>query len=412
MIENELSYSLPSLWGDADRPHTAREWEYGRKAELLELFSSLVYGRTPPGGGVSGVEMLAREEGVLDGLATRTQLRLTLSGPLGSKTANLLLYVPSSATAAAPAPVFVGLNFTGNHATSADPSILVTSGWANDEGWHDTTAERAFQERRWPFRIPLEKGYAVATMHCTELEADFPGLAAGGVRGLFHTEEELAAPAPDMWGTIGAWAWGLSRILDVLMTIPEVDGTAAVVHGHSRLGKTALWAAAQDPRFAAAISNNSGCVGASLFRHASGETIPMITDRFPHWFARNFNAYRENLDALPIDQHHLLALLAPRPVHVASASLDAHADPRGEYLATLYASPAMALYGHHGTLPPALATDGNDLAWEEAVQLPTPQPGARVGGRLSYHMREGIHDVLAEDWVRFVEFAEANVMRR
>lgn len=246
-------------------------------------------------------------------------------------------------------------------------------------------------------------------MHCAEIEEDAPGLAATGVCGLFHGAAELAAPAPDMWGTIGAWAWGLSRILDVLQTIPAIDATRAIVHGHSRLGKTALWAAAQDPRFAAAISNDSGCVGASLFRHAAGETITMITDVFPHWFARNLNAYRDDLDALPIDQHHLLALLAPRPVHVASATQDAHADPRGEFLSTLYASPIFELYGYHGTLPAALAKPGEDLPRQDAVGIPTPGQGGRVGERLSYPMREGIHDVLAEDWTRFVDFAEANL---
>ncbi|MFT4067602.1 hypothetical protein [Paraburkholderia sp.] len=409
-MENELSLALPSLWGDKDRPHTAREWEYARKPELIELYSSQVYGRTPEGGGVTGIEVMSRNGRALNGLATMTQLRITLSGPRKSKTAVLLLYTPNSATASSPAPVFVGLNFMGNHSTTSDPTIEVIPGFASAAGWETAAAERAAQARRWPVGIALERGYAVATMHCADLEEDGPGLAAGGVRGLFNSEAELASPTPDMWGAIGAWAWGLSRILDVLATIPEIDATAAIVHGHSRLGKTALWAAAQDPRFAAAISNNSGCVGASLFRHASGETISMITETFPHWFAKNLNAYADDLEALPVDQHHLLALIAPRPVHVSSATLDAHADPRGEFLSTVYASPVMELYGYHGTLPRDKAQAGSDVSWQTAVELPTPEPGSRVGERLSFHMREGVHDVLAEDWRHFADFADANVL--
>lgn len=410
--ENELAFPLPSLWGAADRPRTAREWEFFRRPELLEVYSSQVYGRTPEGGGVSGVEIASCDREALGGLATMSQLKLSLTGPRGSKTASLLLYVPNDASAAEPAPVLVGLNFMGNQSTTDDPTIMESPGWVSSAGWETSAAERAAQVRRWPVRIPLERGYAVAIMHYAELEGDLPGLAAAGVRGLFHGEDELAAPAPDMWGAIGAWAWGLSRILDVLLTMPEIDGAAAIVHGHSRLGKTALWAAAQDPRFAAAISNDSGCVGASLFRHAAGETIPMITRDFPHWFAANLNAYRDDLAALPVDQHHLLALIAPRPVHVASATQDAHADPRGEFLSTVYASPILELYGHKGTRPAGQGLPGDDVAWQDAAKLGTSAPGKRIGGRLSYHMRDGIHDVLAEDWQHFVDFADANVLSK
>jgi len=410
MMKTELAYPLPSLWDNDKRPHTASEWEYSRKPQLLEIFSEQIYGRTPDGGRVTQVNVKSKENDAICGLATRSQITITLSGPKGSKAATLLLYTPSGASASSPAPVFVGLNFMGNHSTTLDSSVDITHGYATSAGWEPAAAERGAQKRRWPVEVAIERGYAVATMHCAELEEDAPGLAGKGVRGLFHTKDVLTNPAPDMWGTIGAWAWGLSRILDALYVIPEIDTTAAIVHGHSRLGKAALWAAAQDPRFAAAISNNSGCVGASLFRHASGETISMITDAFPHWFARNLNAYRQNVEALPIDQHHLLAMIAPRPVHVASASEDAHADPRGEYLATLHASPVMELYGHRGTLPYELANGGADVSPQRTLPLPTPAPNNRIGERLSYHMRQGSHDVLVEDWLHFLDFADANVL--
>jgi len=408
--DNELSVPLPGLWRDGAQPRTAREWEYVRKPELLELFSAHVYGRTPEGGSVSKVETISRDEAALDGLATMSQMRITFRGPLGEKTGILLLYVPNRASAATPAPVFVGLNFLGNHTTTADPTIeLVPGWWAGGQRWVDEPKERAAEERSWPVRIPLERGYAVATMHYADLEPDSHLLAAKGVRALFHSKDELDARRPDMWGAVGAWAWGLSRILDVLTDIPEIDATAAIVFGHSRLGKTALWAAAQDPRFAAAIANNSGTCGAGLFRHPLGQTIANITGQFPHWFCTKLASYADDaLAQLPVDQHQLLGLIAPRPIHVTSATADAY---RPDFLTTVFASPVMELYGHHGTLPPGLAEPGVDVNPQTASQQPVPKPGTRIGGRLSFHLRDGLHDLLAEDWQHFVNFADENVHR-
>jgi len=408
--ENELCLPLPSLWGNKKRPHTACEWEYFRKPELLEIYSSQVYGRTPEGGGVLDVEETSRDETAFGGLATRSQFKITLGGPLGTKTAMLLLYTPNTASRSTPTPTFVGLNFLGNHATSNDPEIVLSPGFVNEGVWDKSAAARGSDACCWPVSIPLERGYAVATMHYAELEPDWRGYAAAGVRGLFNSAEELASPAPDTWGAIGAWAWGLSRILDVLAQRPEIDASAVTVFGHSRLGKTALWAAAQDPRFAAVISNNSGCCGAALFRHDTGETIAGITHHFPHWFCKQLTSYADDaLKTLPIDQHQLLGLIAPRPIHVTSSTQDAY---RREYVTTLYASPAMELYNRHGPLAHESVNGGEDLDWKLAAQIPTPQPGMRVGKHLSFSLREGPHDLLAEDWRHFVAFADENLLRK
>ncbi|MBO0702448.1 MAG: hypothetical protein J2P38_05920, partial [Candidatus Dormibacteraeota bacterium] len=215
--------------------------------------------------------------------------------------------------------------------------------------------------------------------------------------------------AADSWGAIGGWAWGLSRALDALEAMPEVQASAVIAVGHSRLGKTALWAAAQDRRFAGVVSNDSGCGGASLFRHRGVEDIEVITSVRPHWFAGNFLAYRNAEERLPVDQHQLLALLAPRATHVASASRDAGADPRGEFLSTLHATPIFELYGQRGTLPPGSTQPGADLDATVAQAVPSPPCGIRTGGRLSYHLREGDHDLLAEDWRHMLDFADENV---
>jgi len=408
-IQNELCLPLPSLWGTKKRPHTAREWEYFRKPELLEIYSSQVYGRTPEGGSVLEVEEISRNEAALGGLATLSQLKVTLGGPLGTKAATLLLYTPNTASRSTPAPAFVGLNFLGNHATTNDPTIVVSPGFVNEGVWDKSAAARGADAQCWPVQIPLEQGYAVATMHYANLEPDWRGYAAAGVRGLFNSAEELDAPTPETWGAIGAWAWGLSRILDVLAQRPEIDASAVIAFGHSRLGKTALWAAAQDPRFAAVIANNSGCCGAALFRHDTGETIARITHYFPHWFCKQLTSYADDaLKTLPIDQHQLLGLIAPRPIHVTSSTQDAY---RREYVTTLYASPVMELYNRHGTLPHKAANGGEDLSWEVAAQIPTPEPALRFGKQLSFSLREGPHDLLAEDWRHFVAFADENIRR-
>jgi len=408
-MQSEFLFPVPSLWGERERPRTAREWEYARKPELLELYSSQIYGRTPEGGGVASVETISQDTGALACLATMTQLKIRFWGPReGTRAATLLLYTPNAQAALGPVPVLVGLNFMGNHSTTADPTVLVSPGFHDEGYWKTIAADRAAQKSYWSVEVALKRGYAVATMHCGELEADTPGAGAAGVRGLFNSEAEFAAPAPDMWGTIGAWAWGLSRILDVLGTLPEIDATAAILHGHSRLGKTALWAAAQDPRFAAVISHSSGGGGAGLFRHEKCETVKGLSHYFPYWFTPNFRNYIDAHETLPIDQHHLLGLIAPRPVHVASTTADAH---RPDFFSAVYASPVMELYGHRGILPPGLAKPGADLSWQEAQSVQLPEVGRRIGQRLSFHLREGWHEVKAEDWKHFADFSDANVRR-
>lgn len=394
---------IPDLWPPGSVGSKVHDWESVRRPELLELFSDCVYGRTPTGGRLDGVTVVSRRADALDGRAVRIEADIRLAGPVGSRKASLLLYAPRTEP---PAPAFLGLNFQGNHATTPERDVRVSTASAAVDAVHRREpTPRGAEQRRWPMASIVQRGYAIATVWYEELEIDLPGFARSGVRGMFPRSNRRR---PDDWGAIGGWAWSLSRILDALAEIPEVDHHSVIAVGHSRLGKTALWAAAQDERFAGVISNESGCGGASLFRHHGVEDIDVITSARPHWFAPAFSQYRGADETLPVDQHQLLALQAPRLTHVGSATRDLGADPVGEFLSTLYASPIFESYGLRGT---RTGTDPIPAHPAGCDQLILPPSGTLIGGRLSYHLRDGDHDMLAEDWTHILDSADRQLGR-
>jgi hypothetical protein len=328
---------------------------------------------------------------VFNGKGTRHQRTLSFSRPGAppekNVVVNVLIYTPNNVTERT--PIFLGLNFQGNHTVNADPGIALGSVW-NRGGQlvSATEEERGRQSDRWQIEKVLERGYATATVYYQEIEPDFNGGHIHGLRKLIEQQGE-----PHEGNTIATWAYGLTLIRNLIAAQAahfNIDPDKIIVHGHSRLGKAALWAGAIDERFAMVISNNSGCGGAALSRREFGETVHRINTAFPHWFNENFKKYNLDVNALPFDQHELIALIAPRPVYIASAVEDQWADPKGEFLSGLYADPVYRLLG----------TDGFAGVTE------MPELNKSVGGTIGYHIRTGEHDVTEFDWEQFLDFAD------
>jgi len=285
----------------------------------------------------------------------------------------------------------MGLNFRGNHAVHADPGIVLADAWIPaSQGVVDgraTDAARGATYSRWPVELIIDHGYALVTAYYGDLDPDLDDQREhdflDGIHPLFARSER-----PDEWGAIGAWAWGLSRAMDYLQTDSDIDAQRVALTGHSRLGKTALWAGAQDERFALVIPNNSGCGGDAIARRCFGETIAFINNRFPYWFCKNYRQYADNEQAMPFDKHELVSLIAPRPVYLCSAAEDLWADPRGQFLSAKAAAKVYQFLGA-GTL------DAADMP-------PIDQP---VHSRVGYHIRAGKHDVTTWDWQQYLAFA-------
>ena len=391
-------YELPDPLTDISGAavSTAADWRDRRRGEVLRLFEDHVYGHMPGPWEGPSCQRLDENEDALDGRAVRRQTRVRFGDGNAAPAINLLLYLPCGATK--PVPTFLGLNFYGNHSIHGDPGIHLSTSWMRNDREHNTTghraseASRATAASRWPVADILARGYGLATIYCGDLDPDFDDGYYNGVHPLFYADGQ-SQPEAHQWGSIGAWAWGLSRGLDILQQDPGVDASRVCVMGHSRLGKTALWAGACDERFALVISNNSGCGGAALARRRYGETVETINKAFPHWFCDNYHAYDGCEDELPVDQHQLIALAAPRPVYVTSAIDDRWADPKGEFLGALHASPVYELLGEGG------------LCDTQMPPVDKPLTGVRIG----YHMRSGGHDVTAYDWDRWMDFADLHL---
>jgi hypothetical protein len=379
----------PLVMLDGKRVASAEQWQTERRPELKALFQHYMYGYLPPAEKVT-VKVAHEDRKAFGGKATLREITLFF-GPPETPQIHLLFVVPNNRKA--PAPVFVGMNFCGNHALVDDPMVRLPTVWMypNQPGVKDnraTDAGRGKQIDVWALEQSIDRGYAVATFYDGDVDPDVKA-PRDGIRPHIHKKI-----GPHEWGTIAAWAWGIHRAVDYLVTNPELDAKRIAVVGHSRLGKTALLAAAFDDRIALAIPHQAGCggTGPSRSKNPKAESVQRINTSFPHWFAGAFKDFNEHVDKLPFDQNCLVALVAPRPVLFSNAVEDEWANPSGQFDVLKAASPVYKLLGVEG-----LAADT------------MPDANKLIDSRLGYYIRPGKHSMTKDDWKAFLDFADKNM---
>ena len=368
----------------------AEMWHSRRVDEIQTLFAHYMYGYLPQALEIQATVDLV-DANYLDGNATKKHITIHF-GPEGTPPLYLLVVIPNNYPG--PAPVFLGTNFYGNHSVLADSTIDISPNWVPERGAgveenRATEASRGTSIDRWNIEDVIYAGYASATFYHGDADPDKDDFTDG-----LHASIPVKGStirSDSSWGALSAWAYGIHRAVDYLVQDPDIDSERIAVMGHSRNGKAALWAGATDPRIALVVSNQSGCGGAALSRRKVGETVEAINTRFPHWFNRTFRAFNDNEERLPMDQHMLIALMAPRPVLVASAREDAWADPEGEFQALKEAERVYKFLGYSGL-----------------NSEPMPGMNQLVGAELGYHIRPGEHGVGPEDWDVFIQFANTH----
>jgi hypothetical protein len=377
----------PLVMFNGERVTTRQQWFDKRRPELKALFQHYMYGYAPP-----AAEIAARVEHedprALGGKATLREVAISY-GPPGTPAIHLLLVVPNRRKG--PAPAFVGMNFCGNHALVKDPAVRLPTAWMYDghAGVKDhraTDAGRGSEIDVWALEQSVDRGYAVATFYNGDVDPDRPDVREG-IQPHFRKPGEK--PGPHDWGTIAAWAYGLQRAVDYLHGHKDIDRERIAVVGHSRLGKTALLAAALDERIALAIPHQAGCGGTAPSRGKVGESVKQINDRFPHWFDATFKEFNDHPDRLPFDQNCLEALVAPRPVLFSNAVEDQWANPGGQFDVLKATDPVYRFLGAGGL---------------EAERM--PEPGRLIGSKLGYYIRPGKHSMTKGDWKVFLDFAD------
>ena len=387
--------AIPAWTIPAVESKSAAEFLQHERPRLLAEFARLMYGVIPPRPSEMSIDLTEEDPDAFGGLATRREITIRCAHNGIGRTMHMLLYLPNARSGKV--PVFFGLNFRGNHTTCFDPKVHfhqtklypaleVPTRWCD---MRSPVEARGEHDGRFCFEACLKRGYAVATMCYWELHPDHPHGFQDSILRMYFDENVWKSPERPS-AAISAWAWGISRCIDALETQPEIDSRKIAVHGLSRLGKTALWAGANDMRIALTISDCSGTCGAKLSHRYYGEDFSWIKLWNEHWVMPAFDAFIGKKDAtIPIDQHQLIGCIAPRLAYVTSATNDCWADPKGEFLSAKAASEFYKLFGMKG------------LEIDEF-----PAPGATNFGEIGYYLRRGEHNCTPENWNALLDYAD------
>ncbi len=372
---------------------TAQEWRNLRAPELRAKFQQEMFGMVPiPPKGFS-TRVFFEDKGALEGKATLKEIEVSAESPVLK--ARLLVVIPNGE--GGPYPVFLGMNFKGNHAVLGDERIAVPEWMTGKE------AERGTDVKSWPIGEIVSRGYAFACFFSGDFVRDDPAIATQRVKEFSAPEGTAPESAP---GTLACWAWGFSRMVDVLEKQTAIDSKRIAVVGHSRNGKASLFAAAMDERIALAIPTQAGCGGTAPSRlpvqvldpkngRPPHETVAIITTKFPHWFCGKFNAVGEDVSKLTFDQHELVALCAPRPVLFSCAVSDTWSNPSGQFAMLLGADPVYRLIC------------GEGVAFQQM-----PEVGRLMPSRLGYFIRPGGHSMNETDWLAWLDYADVWLKRK
>jgi hypothetical protein len=385
------TYTLPDplLLANGKPVRDAKTWNEKRRPEVVRLFEENQYGRSPGRPPAMSFDVFDKGTPAFDGKGTRRQVTIYFSADKAGPKMDLLVYVPANATG--PVPLLLNLGFSANSSTVNDPGVKAGEVWGRDK--KKIPASQGMNFGKVNVTRLLDAGFGFATVYYGDIDPDFLGGVPHGVRALYLKPGQ-AEPAPDEWGSIAAWAWGLSRAMDYLETDKAVDAKRVAIMGVSRLGKTVMWAGAHDPRIALVIASCSGEGGAALSRRNYGETIAHLTEptRYPYQFAANYAKFANKVDEFPVDAHMLVALIAPRPVLLQTGDKDFWSDPKGEFLAAVAASPVYRLLGKQG-----LDTDA------------MPPAGTPILHTIGYYMHAGGHGTIPSDWDQFMAFMQMHL---
>src|SRR6266853_501424 len=381
------TYTLPDplVLANGQRVRDADTWYKKRRPEIVKLFEVNMQGRSPGRPPAMSFDVFDKGTPALDGKAIRRQVTVYFSADKSGPKMDMPIYLPAGAKK--PVPLLLCLNFSAN--AIDDPGAKVGEVWNREKKKVPARSGLGFGKMK--IDDFLAAGFGVATVYYGDIDPDFAGGVPFGVRALYLKPGQTE-PAPDEWGAIAAWGWGLSRAMDYLETDRGVDAKRVAILGVSRLGKTVLWAGARDRRFAMVIASCSGEGGASLSRRNYGETVKNLNTRFGYQFSANYQKFGDHVDQMPLDAHMLLALIAPRPLYLQTGDEDKWSDPKGEFLAAVAAEPVYRLLGKQGL--------GTDQA---------PPAGQPIMHTIGYHMHAGKHGTIPSDWDLFLKFMQMHL---